>query len=462
LSNQFDSAAQRVEILDVRLDPVADWVLEAALLSPRPDAKAEAYANTYSLPVWGWAIAKAGGPLTVELHAGRTPLAPAAVNVAQQDAARRHPDAPGAEAAGFQTVVGTVGLPPRFEVTVELIAPGGERSPLACITGRRRLLQTAVQPTIQPVLVTTLGRTGSSWLVLLLASHPDIVSCRPFKDDPRLTSYWTEALRGLAEPASYIQMLRPELYPGNWWTGEHRPGPLPVHLWYTNDMTQWLGGDNVEATAQFCQRRIEEFYLELARCEHRSEARYFVEKCWPDEFTPRTIAELYPEGREIFLVRDFRDMVCSMMDFNAKRGINSFGREQTGSDEEFIYYLRGSAEQMIESWRSRRERAYLMRYEDLILHPEVALADALRYIGVAADPGTVTGVIEAANTWLPAAQRDHQTSGSPATSVGRWRRELSVEQQQICEDVFGDILAEFGYERLRSAQPASAEAMPST
>jgi hypothetical protein len=161
-------------------------------------------------------------------------------------------------------------------------------------------------------------------------------------------------------------------------------------------------------------------------------------------------------------VRDFRDMVCSIMDFNAKRGINSFGREQTGSDEDFISYLRGSAEQMIESWRSRRERAYLMRYEDLILRPEVALADALRYLGVAADPATVTGVIEAANTWRPAAQRDHQTSESPAASVGRWRRDLSVEQQQICEDVFGDILEEFGYERLASAQSASAEGMPNT
>jgi hypothetical protein len=224
-------------------------------------------------------------------------------------------------------------------------------------------------------------------------------------------------------------------------------------------MTQWLGGENVEATAQLCQSRIEEFYLELARREDRSDARYFVEKCWPDEFTPRTIAELYPEGREIFLVRDFRDMVCSILDFNTKRGVNSFGREQTGSDEEFISYLRGSAEQMIESWRSRRERAYLMRYEDLILHPEVALANALRYIGVAADAATVGGVIEAANTWLPATQRDHQTSASPATSVGRWRRELSVEQQQICEDVFGDILAEFGYDRLGSAQPVSAEGM---
>ena len=36
-------------------------------------------------------------------------------------------------------------------------------------------------------------------------------------------------------------------------------------------------------------------------------------------------AELYPDAREVFLVRDFRDMVASIFAFNRKRGVRGFG-----------------------------------------------------------------------------------------------------------------------------------------
>ena len=37
--------------------------------------------------------------------------------------------------------------------------------------------------------------------------------------------------------------------------------------------------------------------------------------------------ELYPAARELFLVRDFRDMIASMQAYNARKGFGDFGRE---------------------------------------------------------------------------------------------------------------------------------------
>ena len=37
--------------------------------------------------------------------------------------------------------------------------------------------------------------------------------------------------------------------------------------------------------------------------------------------------QLYPRAREIFLVRDPRDTLASMLAFNARRGFVDFGRD---------------------------------------------------------------------------------------------------------------------------------------
>jgi hypothetical protein len=192
------------------------------------------------------------------------------------------------------------------------------------------------------------------------------------------------------------------------------------------------------------------------------EPRYFAEKCWPDEVTPQLLSELYPDGREILLVRDFRDMVCSIMGFNAKRGFASFGREVTGSDEEFIRYLRESAVRILESWRAREDRAVLVRYEDLILAPETTLGELFSYLEIEADPGTIRQVIEGANASRPHVQRAHQTSASVARSVGRWKDELSSEQKAICHETFGDVLDAFGYEPTQISSSERSDTISTT
>ncbi len=458
LGTSHDGSGPAVSITEVRrADADPAWLLDAALTHPGPGSELAAYDATYSLAVEGWAVADSERSLTVEVLAGEAVLASTPVSIPRQDVARRLPDVPGARAAGFGTVVGTLGLPAELALAVDVVRDDGQRTRLATIAGRRRPLRSRFRGRMAPLLLTTLGRTGSSWLELLVAMHPEIVACRPFVHDARLTSYWTQVLRTLADPASYLQVLRPELYPGLWWTGEHRPGRLPLRMAETH-MASWLGDDGVQSAAGFCQARIEEFYAELARVERRPAARYFAEKCWPDDFTPGIVAELYPDGREILLVRDFRDMVCSILGFNAKRGSDSFGRESVDSDEQFIASLRDSALQVRAAWDARRSRAHLMRYEDLILAPEATLAQAFAYLGVAADPSTIADVLGAAQAQLPDAQRDHRTAGSPQESIGRWRHELSDERRALCRDAFEDVLEAFGYEptELHSAPAPNA------
>jgi GT2 family glycosyltransferase len=446
-----------VEILEIEAaDQQEGLLLDAGLQRPRPAKGADPYANSYAFGLEGWVLARDRRPLSVELSTEGEPLQRVSVDVRREDLEERHPNRPGTDAGGFTAVVGTLTLPQSFEVRVDAVTKDGGQTPVGVVRGRRRRLRSGFAATLQPLLVTTLGRTGSSWLALLLSCHPGVVAYRPFEYEARTVSYWMEVLRTLAAPASYIQSVLPELYRGHWWIGDERPSPLPLHLEGRDTvMPQWLGRESVEVMAGFCQSRIEDFYREVARTEGVDAPRYYAEKCWPEHFTPRIVAELYPEGREIMLVRDFRDMVCSILGYNAKRGFASFGRESADTDDEFIRELRDSAVRMLESWQEREETAHLLRYEDLVLDAEATLAGVFEYLELDGNPATVRRVIEEAEHLNLDGQADHKTSSSVAASVGRWRHELSPKLIEACEESFGDILAAFGYEDASEASPVA-------
>ena len=120
-------------------------------------------------------------------------------------------------------------------------------------------------------------------------------------------------------------------------------------------MTDWLGSENLRSVAAACQERIDAFYCRVARNEGR-DARYFVEKRWPDPLVPRLTAELYPEGREIILVRDFRDMVCSILGFSEKRGLNRSASNVPPMRRSSSPTYDPSVALLRDSWRERRER----------------------------------------------------------------------------------------------------------
>jgi hypothetical protein len=153
--------------------------------------------------------------------------------------------------------------------------------------------------------------------------------------------------------------------------------------------------------------------------------------------------ELYPEARELFLVRDFRDMVASMLAYNARKGFGDFGRNLVESDEAWLDYLHKTFLVLHAAWRDRGEPGSLVRYEDLVLDPAATLPSLLNLLGLEATPETVTHLLAAADA---PELRGHATAGSPSGSIGRWRHDLPPGLRGAVEETFGDLLQEFGYQ----------------
>jgi hypothetical protein len=211
------------------------------------------------------------------------------------------------------------------------------------------------------------------------------------------------------------------------------------------EVEAWSGSTYVIDLAAFCQRSIDGWYLATAAAQHAEVDAlvYFAEKHFPDAY-PRLMRELYPRARELFLVRDFRDMIASMVAYNARKGFGDFGRAAAASDAAWLTDLRRGVLALRDNWRERGEAESLVRYEDLVRDPEKALPSLLTFLGLDATPETVGLLISAAAPDVPELQ-GHGTARSPEASIGRWRQDLPPELLPVVEETFADLLADFGY-----------------
>jgi hypothetical protein len=430
-----------VEQLDVRqLEQNPERVLEASIDLPESGGVSE----TYAVKVAGWVL---GQQVTVKgvraVWSDRIIRATSA-HWPHPGVAARFPHIDGASHCGFTMLVDVLGLEPRFEFQLQAVLSDQTSIPLAVVRGRRRLLHSTFEPRLQPLIVNSLGRTGTTWLMHLLGQHPAVVVYRRYPYEVHAARYWMHMLKVLLAPADESKPVgQPDQFHrekasigGNPFYAVSFPAYPQIEAWY--------GSIYPERLAAFCQQNIDDWYVRVAASQEQPTAVYFAEKHLPVEY-PRLMWELYGGAREIILVRNFKDVASSILAFNSQRGFESFGRTGGESDAAFIQRLRFGAERLLEDWRSRSERAHLVRYEDLVTAPVGTLQPLLEYLHLDATPRTVDGMIQRASENMNQLHQ-HQTSESPAASIGRWRRDLDPALRTMASEAFDDLLVEFGYQ----------------
>lgn len=423
-----------LEIDAAALEPAGDVLLAAGLDTPY-----EGLASPfYGFDLRGWAIGRQAEVEAVTVgYRGSSPLE-AEVGAERTDVAELHPEPAWSRTSGFFLPLGGLRLGLEFELAVEARLQTGERARVATVRGRRTPLRTGFVPRIEPVVLTTLGRTGSTAATRMLSSHPEVVAYRPFEFEPRVVTYWLDLLRDLAEPNSFRRQVTPNgPLEEAWWIGTQAPLPRRIR---DDDLQALLGGENVEALAELCQGRVEGFYSRVAETFERPGAKYFVEKLAPSRGA--LLRELYPGAREIFLVRDFRDMVASTFAFNEKRGFQGFGRDRAASDVEYVRgRVAGAVAELLSAWRARAEGAHLVRYEDLVLRPRETVMAALEFLELEPASESVDAMV--ASLGEPGSDV-HRTTAAEQ-SVGRWRQDLAADVREACDAALGAALREFGY-----------------
>jgi hypothetical protein len=442
-----------VKITHVEIEPSGSGLLGAHIDHPTVGASFDAYA----IEVRGWAVGEGSAVSAVEVSLGaRRATVSTVPRGGRPDVAERFPDAPHAERSGFRTLVGVLENRARFGLEVHAVLEDGSRVRIGRIEGERRPLKTGVSSAIQPLMLNTIGRSGSTWLAWVLSCHPQVIGYRPMKYETRVATYWTSVFQALSQPRSYLSQLVPTELESDrrWWLGDGASGSPEIA---DPALEAWLGRDAVEQVSGMCQERIEAFFRQAATDQGKPEARYFLEKFLLEPVVLDLLKEVYGGTREVILVRDFRDVVSSVLAFNRKRGYQAFGREHVDSDAEYIRSVAlKQALGVLNRWQEQKDEAHLVRYEDLLTHPEQTMQAVFGFVGVSASPDVVAGTLERARNESPSMDH-HRTAKDPAATIGRWREDLSPELIAACAESLDPVLEAFGYEATEASMLAAGD-----
>jgi Sulfotransferase family len=161
---------------------------------------------------------------------------------------------------------------------------------------------------------------------------------------------------------------------------------------------------------------------------------------------------LLPRSRFLFLVRDGRDVIDSLV--HAAQPGSWFARitkPLITSDEDRLKFIREKAIEWA-CWTDACQRAWaahpaelrrMVRYEELLADTAGELDSLCRWIGVERDAAALEKAIRANAFGVD--QPTGPTEFARAASPGLWRENLSPEEQRTTEEIMGKQLAALGY-----------------
>ena len=307
-------------------------------------------------------------------------------------------------------------------VTVRFASSG------ALLPDGERILHGASRP--RAILVTAPGRSGTTVLMSRLSHSPQICIAEAHPFEVRQISYWSTVVETLTGKADYERSMNPDRLEGDGFKVGANPFSHGDYVDVFRERAleaEYFRTYVPEQFRDFARRMIGEYYLRVADDRQKERAVFFAEKNNNLDRTTRMFARsLFPDLREVVVIRDPRDLLCSQLSY--------FHRAPDGAIDDITQ----ASHELLRIKREESDRVLFVRYEDMILDAEATIARLADFLGV--NSFYVVG-----DEREKSAFKVHGTSASPEASIGRWKSQLSGEQRTRCTSNWRAYLAEFEY-----------------
>ena len=281
-------------------------------------------------------------------------------------------------------------------------------------------------------------RSGSSWLLQLLASHPAVVQV----NEPLIGGYLGPILSESpnVNPAdldlSNFTLLRAERdKPESFFSSE-----------FTDAWAPALG-----------KLMVERFLAQTLR--HPSDvppSRTIVAIKEPNgSQSADVLMSALPRARLLFLLRDGRDVVDSELAANLEGGWLSTAIPGVRgiADGERVEFVRRSAykwlwrtEVVQDAYRAHAGPKYLIRYEELLEDPAMQMKSLFEWVGLKIHDAQLAAWIEQRSFERIPPEARGPLGVFGAARPGVWRESLTAEEQVVVEAIIGPKVRELGYD----------------
>jgi hypothetical protein len=165
-------------------------------------------------------------------------------------------------------------------------------------------------------------------------------------------------------------------------------------------------------------------------------------------FIPQLL-KVFPSAKFVFITRDPRDQVMSMMKVNFER------RSVSSLAYRWKYFNREIRGQM----RKFPGQFHYVKYEDLICEPSAEVERVCRFLGISYDEGMLSASAraEAYVNSGSLVKEHHQSLLKPIdpAMAYRWKEKMREKDVMIIDAVAGELMERFRYERKYALVPAS-------
>ena len=252
----------------------------------------------------------------------------------------------------------------------------------------------------KPLFVIGVPRSGTTMLARLLNSHPEIVQTYETAAFLLFDSMIKNTKRGFKAGILY--------------------GKEYSALW----------SDHLARSARGI---IEDFYADILVEEGRTRLRYWGDKHPHHDACLPFIERLYPTARYIYLVRDPRDVACSIAEMN-----------ECAFPDAMDVWLRISRSYEAFCAEVGPERVHLVRYEDVVVAYEQTLEKIFAWLDVEFSDDQRQKISELKAMDFHKPKRLMQKNFA-AASMGRWKSQLNEGEHQQAISLARDYMLKYGY-----------------